>query len=76
LRAGPVRLRPILMTALTTVLGMLPMALGLGAGSEMAQPLALVIVFGLSLSTLVTLIVVPVLYLSLDNFGAKFRKKA
>ncbi|MDR1320535.1 MAG: efflux RND transporter permease subunit [Gracilibacteraceae bacterium] len=75
LRAGPIRLRPILMTTLTTVLGMLPMALGIGSGAEMAQPLALVIVFGLSLSTLVTLIVVPVLYLSLDNFGAKFRKK-
>ncbi|MDR1603856.1 MAG: efflux RND transporter permease subunit [Gracilibacteraceae bacterium] len=75
LHAGPIRLRPILMTTLTTVLGMLPMAIGVGTGAEMAQPLALVIVFGLSLSTLVTLIVVPVLYLALDNFGAKFRKK-
>jgi HAE1 family hydrophobic/amphiphilic exporter-1 len=75
LRAGPIRLRPILMTTLTTVFGMLPMALGIGSGAEMAQPLALVIVFGLSLSTLVTLIVVPVLYLTLDNIGAKFRKK-
>ncbi len=60
--AARVRLRPILMTALTTVMGMLPLALGLGEGSEMLQPLAIVIVWGLLFSTLVSLIMVPALY--------------
>ena len=56
------RLRPILMTTFTTVLGMLPLALGLGQGSELLQPLALVIVWGLSASMLVTLGLVPAMY--------------
>ena len=50
------------MTALTTVIGMLPLALGMGEGSEMLKPLALVIVFGLSFSTLVSLVVIPSIY--------------
>ena len=53
------RLRPIMMTTLTTVMGMLPLAIGFGEGSEMLQPLAVVIVWGLSFSMLVTLILVP-----------------
>lgn len=57
------RLRPILMTTLTTAVGMLPLALGIGEGSEMLQPLAIVIVWGLIFSTMVSLIVVPSLYL-------------
>ena len=57
------RLRPILMTTLTTAVGMLPLALGIGEGSEMLQPLAIVIVWGLAFSTMVSLIVVPSLYL-------------
>lgn len=57
------RLRPILMTALTTIFGMLPLALGLGRGSEMLQPLAIVIVWGLMFSTLVSLVMVPTIYL-------------
>ena len=56
------RLRPILMTTLTTVFGMLPLALGLGEGSEMLSPLAVTIVAGLSVSTLVSLLLVPSLY--------------
>ncbi len=60
--AGRARLRPILMTALTTVMGMLPLAIGLGEGSEMLQPLAVVIVWGLSFSTLVSLVLVPSFY--------------
>ena len=56
------RLRPILMTTLTTVFGMLPLALGLGEGAEMLQPLAFVIVWGLSFSMLVSLILVPAIY--------------
>ena len=60
--AASLRLRPILMTTLTTVLGMTPLALGLGEGSEMLQPLAFVIVCGLSFSMLVSLVLVPAVY--------------
>ena len=61
-QAARQRLRPILMTTLTTVLGMLPLALGLGEGSELLQPLALVIVFGLGFSLLVTPLLAPLFY--------------
>ncbi len=60
--AAALRLRPILMTTLTTVFGMMPLAIGLGEGSEMLQPLAFVVVWGLSFSLLVSLILVPSLY--------------
>ncbi len=60
--AAALRLRPILMTTLTTVFGMMPLAIGLGEGSEMLQPLAFVIVWGLSFSLFVSLILVPSLY--------------
>jgi multidrug efflux pump subunit AcrB len=60
--AASLRLRPILMTTLTTVFGMMPLAIGLGEGSEMLQPLAFVIVWGLSFSLFVSLILVPTLY--------------
>ena len=62
LSAGRLRLRPILMTTLTTVAGMTPLAIGLGEGAEMLQPLAIVIVCGLSFSTLVSLLLIPVIY--------------
>jgi multidrug efflux pump subunit AcrB len=62
LQAARLRLRPILMTTLTTVVGMLPLAIGLGEGSEMLRPLAVTIVAGLSFSMLVSLLLVPVLY--------------
>ncbi len=60
--AGRTRLRPILMTTVTTLLGMLPMALGVGEGSELQAPLARVVIGGLLTSTLVTLVVVPIVY--------------
>ena len=60
--AARLRLRPILMTTLTTVVGMMPLAVGFGDGAEMLQPLALAIVWGLSFSMLVTLVLIPVLY--------------
>jgi len=60
--AATLRLRPILMTTLTTVMGMLPLAIGLGEGSEMLKPMATVIVFGLSFSMLISLFVIPVFY--------------
>ncbi len=75
LAAGPVRLRPILMTTLTTVLGMFPMALGIGSGSEVQAPLATVVVGGLSMSTVLTLLVVPVIYSSLDDLRATFKSR-
>jgi len=60
--AVQLRLRPILMTTLTTVVGMLPLAIGLGSGSELLQPLAMVIVWGLLFSSLVSLLIVPAIY--------------
>jgi HAE1 family hydrophobic/amphiphilic exporter-1 len=65
--AGVVRLRPILMTTLTTVLGLLPMALGLGDGAELRAPLAVTVIGGLTLATALTLIVIPVVYTLLDR---------
>src|SRR5690606_2306432 len=75
IRAAGVRLRPILMTTLTTVLGMLPLALGIGEGSEAEAPLATVVVGGLAFSTLVSLVLVPVAYSYLDDFGAWLRRR-
>ena len=62
LQAGQERLRPIVMTTATTVLGLLPMALGLGEGAELRAPLAVTVISGLLLATLLTLVVVPVIY--------------
>lgn len=74
LAAGPTRLRPILMTAGAAVLGMLPIATGLGAGSEIQAPMATAIVGGLTASTLLTLLVVPVVYTILDEAPARVRR--
>ena len=60
--AGRTRLRPILMTTLTTVLGLLPLALGAGEGAELRRPMALTLIGGLVVATGVTLVVIPVLY--------------
>jgi hydrophobic/amphiphilic exporter-1 (mainly G- bacteria), HAE1 family len=60
--AGRARLRPILMTALTTVVGLIPMALGIGEGAEIRAPMAITVIVGLSSATLLTLIVIPTLY--------------
>jgi len=65
--AAHLRLRPIMMTTLTTLLGLLPMALGLGEGSEMRTPMAITVIGGLLTSTLLTLLVVPVMYSLLDR---------
>jgi multidrug efflux pump subunit AcrB len=72
LEAGPVRFRPIIMTTVATILGMVPIALGLGAGSELRSPMAVAIAGGLISSTVLSLIVVPVLYTILDDW---FKRK-
>ncbi len=75
--SGKSRLRPVLMTSVTTILGMLPMALGLGDGSELWQPMGIAIIGGMTFSTLLTLFVIPVLYsmfqLRKDNQAKKRR---
>ena len=70
-RAGELRLRPILMTTLTTVVGLLPLALGLGEGAEMLQPLAQTMLYGLTFSLLVSLILIPVIYLWFQGGAAR-----
>lgn len=67
LAAGKLRLRPILMTTLTTVLGLFPLAIGLGAGAEIQASLARVVIGGLTASTLVTLVFIPVVYITADK---------
>jgi HAE1 family hydrophobic/amphiphilic exporter-1 len=69
--AGRVRLRPILMTAFATILAMLPMAIGFGEGAELIAPLATVVIGGLLATTLITLVLVPVVYSVFDDWGQK-----
>jgi len=75
LLAGPVRFRPIMMTALTTILGLIPMAIGSGDGAELQAPMAVAVIGGLVVATALTLIVVPVFYLSFDLIGRKRRAR-
>ena len=67
IEAGQQRLRPILMTSATTIFGLLPMALGLGEGAELRAPLAITVIGGLAVATLLTLVVIPVVYSILDR---------
>ncbi|MBR8831629.1 MAG: Multidrug resistance protein MdtC [Chroococcopsis gigantea SAG 12.99] len=71
IETGVVRLRPILMTTASTILGMVPIALGLGTGAELRQPMAVTIVGGLITSSVLSLIVVPVLYITLEDLWNK-----
>ena len=77
LESGKVRLRPIIMTTAATILGMIPITLGLGAGEELRQPMAAAIVGGLITSTALSLIVVPVLYTLIEDYWllGKYKKK-
>lgn len=73
IEAGRLRLRPILMTTLTTVLGLLPLSFGIGAGAEIQASLARVVIGGLTASTLVTLVFIPVVYVSVDQAVDKLK---
>lgn len=73
LTAGPTRLRPILMTSAASILGMLPIAIGMGRGSEMQAPMATAAIGGLATSTLLTLFVVPTVYTLLDDLAGLLR---
>ena len=73
---GKSRLRPVLMTSMTTILGMVPMSLGIGEGSELWQPMGIAIVGGLTVSTLVTLVIIPMVYCVFASREVKsYRKK-
>jgi multidrug efflux pump subunit AcrB len=74
LAAGQVRLRPILMTTLAMIFGMLPMAIGMGDGGESQAPMGRAVIGGVITSTLLTLVVVPVAYTYMDNWGKKVAK--
>ncbi len=75
MKAGPIRIRPIMMTALTTILGLVPMSLGLGEGAELSQSMGVVVIGGLSLSTVLTLVIVPVMYTIFDDMTEFFKRK-
>ncbi len=74
--AGPIRLRPILMTALSLIFGVFPVALGLGPGAELRSPMARAVIGGMTSSTILTLIVVPVVYTVIDDIIAFFLKRS
>jgi multidrug efflux pump subunit AcrB len=73
LRAGPIRLRPILMTSVATLMAALPPALGLGSGSEIRTPMAIAVIGGLIVSTALSLLVVPAFYVTADRLAGKVR---
>jgi hydrophobe/amphiphile efflux-1 (HAE1) family protein len=76
LQAGRIRLRPILMTAIATILGMIPMATGLGEGSETNMPLARAVIGGLTVSTGLTLLVIPIMYLFFERLLPRRRRES
>lgn len=75
LEAGKTRLRPIFMTTLTTVIGMVPLALGIGQGSERYKGMAIAVIFGLTFSTMLTLVIVPVMFEIYYEILEKFKKR-
>ena len=74
-KACPTRLRPILMTALTTILGQVPLVFSNSANSETMKGMGLVIAGGLATSTVLTLVIVPIIYMIFDNITEKFKSK-
>jgi HAE1 family hydrophobic/amphiphilic exporter-1 len=75
INAGRQRIRPILMTTLTAILGLVPMLIGFGEGASLRQPMAVAVISGLFTSTLLTLIVIPCFYYTFDLIGARFSRK-
>jgi HAE1 family hydrophobic/amphiphilic exporter-1 len=75
INAGRFRLRPILMTGLTTCLGLLPLSLGVGSGAEIWAPMGITVIGGLIFSTLITLFIVPVIYTGVDDRSERFKAK-
>ena len=75
LHACPLRIRPILMTTLTTILAMVPMALGVGESNEMMSDMGVTMISGMVISTLITLVFTPVYYSVIDDLSHKFRRK-
>jgi HAE1 family hydrophobic/amphiphilic exporter-1 len=75
IQSGIIRLRPILMTTATTVLGLVPMALGLGDGAELRTPMAITVISGMIVSTILTLVVIPTLYVVVDRMAARVRAR-
>ena len=74
-KAARSRLRPILMTTLTTVLGMIPLAIGRGEGAEMWNSLGITVAWGLTVSTLITLLLIPALYCSLETRAVRRKRR-
>ena len=75
IHGGRSRLRPVLMTTLTTILGMIPLAIGTGQGSEMWQTLGIAIIGGMTYSTIITLILIPALYSSMAGYGVRRKRR-
>jgi len=73
-RAGKDRIRPIVLTTLTTVLGLIPMGLGIGEGAEIQSSMAIVVIFGLLGSSLITLIYFPVFFTTFELFKSRIRR--
>ncbi len=73
-KASHTRLRPILMTTLTTIFGLIPLALGIGEGAEMQQPMAITVIGGMTVSMFLSLIIIPTIYLGIDNLTQVFRR--
>jgi len=74
LEAGPVRLRPILMTSLSLIFGLLPVAVATARGGEVRSPMAIAVIGGMALSTVLSLLVIPVLYTVFDGLAASFNR--
>ena len=74
IQAGKTRLRPILMTAFSSAIGLVPLALGIGEGAELQAPMAVAVMGGILVATFLTLVVTPALYIGTEEIASRFRK--